>query len=131
MNTRGASTQIGNNLNHGPFQEWAVIEYALETERRQIERCKATIDDEFCSSPSNRRGLLEAVTGEAIHDNQIGHIRNQPDDRVVVECVDIVVAGPSTNTLDGFKRGHAMGQRWPDHLVKLTVVHFEVVAGLP
>ena len=70
----------------------------------------------------NNDSILKAVAGEAARDVQIAHVRNRPDERVVIDDVHLVVAGPGARRAKRRQARHARGERGPDHFVEEAVV---------
>lgn len=68
---------------------------ALEPERRQVEAAIPALYDEFRDRAPNARRVLQAVAGEAVGEQHIVEIGMRPDYAVMVERVDLVIAGPA------------------------------------
>ena len=95
-------------------------------ERRQVEARIAAVDDQLGEAAADRRGLLQAVAGEADGKEQIADARQRADDGVVVEEVHVVVAGPCAAGLYRLEGGDAGGEHRPDRLLEEGVVHLEI-----
>ena len=78
---------------------------AVMAERSQIERHIAAAGDPFGHAATDRRGLLHAVAAEPIRENQIVEFGMRPDDAVLVEGVEVVIAGPGARQPDGGEAG--------------------------
>eukprot|EP00320_Phaeocystis_rex_P002765 CAMPEP_0119096330 /NCGR_PEP_ID=MMETSP1178-20130426/172547_1 /TAXON_ID=33656 /ORGANISM="unid sp, Strain CCMP2000" /LENGTH=107 /DNA_ID=CAMNT_0007080207 /DNA_START=239 /DNA_END=559 /DNA_ORIENTATION=+ len=67
------------------------------------------------------------MAGEAVTQDQVGHVRVWADQRVLVEGVVLVEAGPRRLHLEATKSVAAAVERWPDDLLKDCVVdHLEI-----
>ena len=86
---------------------------------------------ELGHAPSDRRRLLETVTGEAVGVDEVGHFVVGADDHVVVDGVVGVVPGPLRRDLDSFERRDAVDERRPDLLLEDVVIHPKVVEVRP
>src|SRR5690554_4299811 len=100
---------------------------SLVAEGRTVERAIAAVDDPLRQSLSNGRGLLETVTGKAVCEEEILHVRMRPDHRVLVESVVVVVPGPGPAWPYRLEGGDAGCERRPDHLLKQAPVGLEIV----
>ena len=78
-------------------------------------------------APSDRRRLLEAVTGESGGEVEVLVRRGASDDEVLVEGVEVVVTAPGAGQLDRLERGHARRERGPHHFVEQVVVDVGVL----
>jgi hypothetical protein len=85
------------------------------------------MDDQFADAAPNGRGLLYAMTTETVREVKIRDARRQPDERVVIEHVHIVMAGPSTTRLESLKGRHTRGKHGPNVFVKKRIVDLEIV----
>ena len=66
----------------------------LEPEDREVQGHVAAVDDELGDRPADGRRLLDAVAAEAVREVQVRELRRRAEQGVVVERVDLVVAGP-------------------------------------
>ena len=104
-------------MNAGPHTTFSSIERpalgdALVAERRQVEGRVAAVRDQLGEAAPDRRRLLQAVAGEAGRDEEIAVAGEGADDRVLVERVEVVVAGPGAARPDRLE-GRARGRRAP------------------
>ena len=81
-------------LDHRAFDERAAFGDAAVEEGAEVEGAELAVEDPFGRAPAHRRRLLEAVAGKAVGEDEIGDFGVRPEDRVVVEGVVRVVAGP-------------------------------------
>lgn len=101
----------------------------LETEDRQVERDVSAMDDQLGDGTADRRRLLDAVAAEAIGEQQVLDLRMAADDRVVVERVHLVVAGPRIREPDRIELRDAGRQCRPQPRLELVTIDLEREIG--
>jgi hypothetical protein len=95
---------------------------------RQIERRIAAMDYQLAEAASDRRRLLYAVTTETVREVKIRETRRPSDERIVIEHVHVVMAGPGTTSLESLKGGHPRGEDGPNVFVEKRIIDLEIVA---
>ena len=68
------------------------------------------MDHQLAKAAANGRGLLYAMTTETVREVKIRDARRQSDERIVIEHVHIVMAGPGTTRLESLKGRHTRGE---------------------
>ena len=66
------------------------------------------------------------MAAEAVGEQEARDLGVGPENGVVIQVVDIVMAGPGAGHLDGLEGGHAMGQDRPHALFETGVIDLEV-----
>src|SRR5207248_8605288 len=99
---------------------------ALITKWREVQRLVCTGRDQLRQPATDRRRLLQSVTGESVGKKEVWDIRMGTDDRVVVERVDLVMPGPGIEQLDRLEGRHSMRQRRPDDLLERSAIELQV-----
>src|SRR6478735_4360869 len=89
-----ASTRAIGRLYHVALEQRPPLGDALVAEPLQIDAAEGTVHDELGNRASGRSGLLHAVPGEAVGKVEVAELWMPADDRVLVERVVVVVAGP-------------------------------------
>ena len=94
------------------------MQHPVEAEGRQIQRRIAAMDYQLAKASSDRRRLLYAVTTETVREVKIRETTRQSDERIVIEHVHVVMAGPGTTRLESFKGPHTRGEDGPNVFVE-------------
>ena len=96
----------------------------------KVEAEIAAMRDVLGQAAPDRRRLLQAVTGKAVGEVEIGQAGRRSDDGVAVEPVHVIGAGPGPARPDRFEGGDAMGQRRPDRFLEERPVDILDIGGL-
>ena len=99
---------------------------ALIAERVEVEARVAAVDYQLGKAAADGRRLLQAVARKAGGNQQVGEAGQGTDDRVLVECVEVVMAGPGAAGLDRLEGRHARRENRPDRLLEEGMVDVEV-----
>src|ERR1041385_2593952 len=108
------------------FSHATPLSDTLIAEQSEIDRYILLMGNELRDGAAGGGRLLQAVTREAIREDEIHDLRMPPDHGILVEGVVVVVSGPGALQLECLHRGRAMRKRRPYHLVELRVVHVEI-----
>ena len=86
------------------FGDWFVVENAVESQSRQVDRHEITVDDELIETAANGGGEVRSVTGAARCQHHVAVVRVIADDRAAVEVVVVHLACPAANQLHTVQR---------------------------
>src|SRR5262249_15243967 len=119
----------GPSLEHVPLRQRRVGGDAGVAEADEVDRLVGTVHDQLGDGATDGSALLDAVPGEAGAEIRVGDLRVRADDRVLVERVVVIVAGPGVHHLGGLERRHQGRQRGPDLRLEEGVVDHVQAAG--
>src|SRR5689334_8789381 len=105
-----ATPRAMSRLYHVALEQRPPRRDALVAEPRQVDRPEGAVHDQLGDRASGSGGLLHAVPGEAVGEVEVAETGVPADDRVLIERVVVVVAGPGVHHLDALERRHALCQ---------------------
>lgn len=87
-------TASGRSLHDVMLADRLAKRDSLEAEGSEIQRFVMSGGDPLGQPSPDRGGLLQSVAGEPVGEYEVSQHGVRPDDRVVVECIDLVMTGP-------------------------------------
>ncbi len=95
-------------------------------ERATADAIMQTAQDQFGNALARGWRMLHAMAAEAGGGDQIVDARRPADQRIVIERVHLIMAGPGADEAGRLEARHAMRQRRPEEFLILIVIGIEI-----
>src|SRR5262249_16329376 len=116
----------GGGLYDVQFDDGFAAREPFIAETRQIDAAIGAIGDHFRIGTARRRRLLQTVAAKSPGEVQVPNLAMRPQDRVLVDRVVVVSAGPGAVDLDAFEGRDTFGKCRPDCFLEKLVIDIEV-----